>query len=155
MKIDYGRAFFLLHNDSQNLVDIVASYYQLISGCLLLYTVDKLERIDDTPFHDLSEDIADIMEMLTDFDAGRWQTLATILRLKDSTMNTIKADNSNDVLRCLQLALTDWLKLNYNHEKNGKPSWNKLAKAMKPLDGNIFERIVSKCPGEFIVVRDD
>ncbi len=95
------------------------------------------------------------MEMLTDFDTGRWRTLATNLRLKDSTMNTIEKNHNTDVLRCLQLALMDWLKLNYNYEKNGKPSWKKLAKAMKPLDGNIFERIVSKYPGEFIVVRDD
>ncbi len=87
------------------------------------------------------------MEMLTDFDTGRWHTLATNLRLKDSSMNTIKADNSNDVLRCLQLALMDWLKLNYNYEKNGKPSWKKLAEAMRPLDGNIFEKIVSKRSG--------
>ncbi len=87
------------------------------------------------------------MEMLADFDTGRWRTLATNLRLKDSSMDTIKADNSNDVVRCLQLALTDWLKLNYNYEKSGKPSWKKLAKAMRPLDGNIFEKIVSKFPG--------
>ncbi len=61
-------------------------------------------------------------------------------------MNTIKADNSNDVVRCLQLALTDRLKLNYNYEKNGKPR-KKLAKAMRPLDGIIFEKIVSNFPG--------
>ncbi len=85
--------------------------------------------------------------MLADFDTGRWRTLATNLRLKDSSMNTIKADNSNDVVWCLQLALTDWLKLNYNYERNGKPSWKKLAKAMRPLDGNIFEKIFSKFPG--------
>ena len=84
------------------------------------------------------------MEVLADFNTRRWRTLATYLRLKDSSMSTIKEDNKDDVVRCLQLALTDWLKLNYNYEKHGKPSWKKLAKAMKPLDGNIFENIVSK-----------
>ncbi len=87
------------------------------------------------------------MEMLRDFDTRRWRTLATNLRLKDSTMNTIEKNDNNDVVRCLQLALMDWLKLNYNYEKNGKPSWKKLAKAMKPLDGNIFEKIVLKRSG--------
>ncbi len=72
-------------------------------------STDKLEKIDDTPFHVLSEDIADIMEILADFDTERWRTLATSLRLKDSSMNTIKADNSNDVVRCLQLALINRL----------------------------------------------
>ncbi len=87
------------------------------------------------------------MEMLADFDARRWRTLATNLRLKDSSMNAIEKNNKDDVVRCLQLALTDWLKLNYNYEKHGKPSWKKLAKAMKPLDGNIFEKIVTEYPG--------
>ncbi len=116
---------------------------------MLIYTViiDKLEKIDDTPFSDLSEDIADIMEVLADFDTGRWRTLATNLRLRIPSLDTIETNNRSDVVRCLQLALTDWLRLNYNYEKHGKPSWKKLAKAMKPLDGNIFENIVSKYPG--------
>ncbi len=108
--------------------------------------IDTLEKIDDTPFSDISEDIADIMEVLADFDTGRWCTLATSLRLKESSLNTIENNHSNDVVRCLQLALTDWLRLNYNYEKHGKPSWKKLAKAMKTLNGNIFENIVSKYP---------
>ncbi len=80
------------------------------------------------------------MEVLADFDAGRWRTLATSLRLKNSSMNTIEKNHNNDVMRCLQLALTDWLNLNYNYEKksNGRPSWKKLAKAMRTLNGNIF-----------------
>ncbi len=62
-------------------------------------------------------------------------------------MDNIATNNSSDAVRCLQLALTDWLRLNYNYENNGRPSWKKLAKAMKPLDGNVFEKIVSKFPG--------
>ncbi len=84
------------------------------------------------------------MEVLADFDTRRWRTLATFLRLKDSSMSTIM---EVDVVRCLQLALTDWLRLNYNYEKHGKPSWKKLAKAMRPLDRNIFEKIVTEYPG--------
>ncbi len=112
-----------------------------------LLSIDKLEKIDDTPFSDISEDIADIMEVLTEFDIGRWRTLATSLRLRIPSMNNIETKNSSDTVRCLQLALTDWLRLNYNYEKNGRPSWKKLAKAMRPLDGTIFEKIVSKFPG--------
>ncbi len=87
------------------------------------------------------------MEMLKDFDTRRWRTLATNLRLADSSMNTIEKNNEHDVVRCLQLALTDWLNLNYNYEKNGRPSWKMLAKAMRTVNGNIFENIVSKYPG--------
>ncbi len=116
----------------------------LIYNTLLL--IDTLEKIDDTPFSDIDEDLADILDVLEDFDTGRWCTLATNLRLKNSSMNTIEKNHDKDVARCLQLALLDWLRLNYNYEKHGKPSWKKLAKAMRPLDGNIFERIVSKYP---------
>ncbi len=106
-----------------------------------------MEKISDTPFSDRSEDIADIMEVLADFDTGLWLTLARRLRLNDPSMRTIQKNNGNDVVRCLQLALTDWLRLNYNFEKYGKPSWMKLAKAMRPLNGDIFENIVSMFPG--------
>ncbi len=61
-------------------------------------------------------------------------------------MYTIEKNHDQDVVKCLQLALKDWLNLNYNYEKSGKPSWKKLAKAMRPFDRNIFENIVSKYP---------
>ncbi len=117
------------------------SVYTYIHCCL---PIDKLEKIDDTPFSALDEDIADIMEMLTDFETKKWRTLATRLRLRDPSMNTIETNNEKDVVRCLRLALTDWLKLNYNYRKHGRPSWKKLAEAIMPLDGNIFEKIISK-----------
>ncbi len=106
-----------------------------------------MEKISDTPFSDISEDIADIMEVLADFDTGLWFELATELRLRDSSKTSIRANNGHDVVRCLQLALTDWLRLNYNLKKYGKPSWKKLAKAIKPLNEGIFLKIVSKFPG--------
>ncbi len=120
----------------------------IISGCsYTLLSIGTLEKIDDTPFSDIVEDIADIMEVLADFDTRRWRALATNLRLKNSSMNIIEKNHENDVVRCLQLALVDWFNLNYNYERNGKPSWMKLAKAMKPLDRNIFEKIVTEYPG--------
>ncbi len=75
------------------------------------------------------------------FDTRKWRILATNLRLKDSSMNTIMRENRNNVRMCIQLAITDWLKLNC------EPSWRKLAKAVRPLNGNIFEKIVSMYPG--------
>ncbi len=125
----------------------------MLSPCHCCLSIDKLEKIDDTPFCDLSEDIADIMEVLTDFDTKKWRTLATSLRLKDSSMNTIEANNEKDVVRCLRLALTDWLRLNYNYGKHGKASWKKLAKVMRPLDGNIFEKIATKFSGNFLSLK--
>ncbi len=33
-------------------------------------------------------------------------------------MDTIKTNNGKDVERCLELAITDWLNLNYAYESN-------------------------------------
>ncbi len=109
--------------------------------------IDGMEEISDAPFSDISEDIADIMEVLADFETELWLDLARNLLLRDYSMKTIKTNNGFDVVRCLQLAITDWLRLNYKFEEYGKPSWKKLAKAIKPLDKDIFLKIVSKFPG--------
>ncbi len=99
--------------------------------------------MDDTPFEEeeLENNLGDIMEMLRGLDMNsRWRTIATRLRLRSDSMNTIAANNNNDVERCFQLAITDWLKLNYNHQENGRPSWRKLAKAIHDIDGRFLER---------------
>ncbi len=43
----------------------ISNIWLLIITSLL--SIDKLEKIDDTPFSDISEDIADIMEVLTEY----------------------------------------------------------------------------------------
>ncbi len=65
-------------------------------------------------------------------------------------MNTIEAEHSKDVARCLQRAIEEWLRLNYDYERNGVPSWRMLAKAVRKLDGSVFERIVSEHQGMYI-----
>ena len=62
-------------------------------------------------------------------------------------MDNIEAEHSKDVTRCLQRAIGEWLKRNYNYKKNGVPSWRMLAKAVRHLDGTIFEKIVSEHQG--------
>ncbi len=95
--------------------------------------------------------MGDVCEVLGDL-AGQWRTIATNLRLREASMNTIEKNNSNDVMRCLQLAMGDWLKLNFNHERNGLPSWRTLAKAVRKLDGRLFERIVREHPAGMCIL---
>ena len=76
--------------------------------------------------------------------AGQWRTIATNLQLKNGSMNTIESNHPKDAMRCLQLAIKDWLELNY--ESNGRPSWRMLAKAVHPLDGELFKQIVCEHP---------
>ncbi len=89
--------------------------------------------------------MGDVCEVLEDL-AGQWRTIATNLRLNNGSMNTIETNHSKDVMRCLQLAIEDWLRLNFNYERNGLPSWRTLAKAVRKLDGRLFERIVREHP---------
>ncbi len=114
----------------------------------MMSIIDKLEEVDDTPFEkeELDDNLGDIMEMLRGLDMKRWRTIATRLRLRSTSMDTIETNNSKDVERCLELAITDWLKLNYHYERNGKPSWRKLAKAVYLFDRTIFNKIVKEHP---------
>ncbi len=67
-------------------------------------------------------------------------------------MNTIETNHSKDVMLCLQLAIEDWLKLKFNHERNGRPSWRTLAKAVRKLDGGLFEKIVCEHPAGMCIL---
>ena len=89
--------------------------------------------------------MGDICDLLEDL-AGQWRTIATSLRLRDSSMNIIEVQNRDDVTRCLQLAIADWLKLKFNHERSGPPSWRMLAKAVRKLDGRLFDKIIREHP---------
>ena len=76
--------------------------------------------------------------------AGKWQLLATYLRLKGGTRDTIQANHPRDIKMCLFDAISEWLEWNYDFVNHGKPSWRVLAKAVKSLDGEIFNHIARK-----------
>lgn len=88
---------------------------------------------------DLSE-VYEIVEVL----AAKWKLLSTKLHICESRVETTEKNYPNDVESCLHESLKEWLKWNYNHEKYGKPSWRKLAKAVKKMDGRLFTKIVSE-----------
>ena len=72
-----------------------------------------------------------------------WRFLATNLGLGHSVLERIESDHQ-DVMTCLFQALLEWLKLNYYHDRHGKPSWRRLAEAVKPLDYALFAKIANK-----------
>ena len=69
--------------------------------------------------------------------------LATKLGLRYSVLERIESDHQGVIMRLFQ-ALLQWLKLNYDHDRHGKPSWRRLAEAVKPLDHALFEKIANK-----------
>ena len=75
--------------------------------------------------------------------ASEWRRLSTKLRLKESNLDVIERNNPKDVGGCLHKALGEWLRLKYNYQRHGRPSWRRLAEAVSSLDNALFEKITT------------
>ncbi len=86
------------------------------------------------------EDLTGILDEVEGLSAD-WEVLGTKLAIKSDTKDGIKQQyHSPDSM--LNALLTQWLKLNYDYKRHGKPTWRKLAKAVKKINGVVFEQIV-------------
>ena len=74
--------------------------------------------------------------------SSKWILLSTKLGLKKSCLDRIKSDHPGDVRMCLYDAMGEWLSMNYDHQRHGRPSWRKLAEAVRTEDYALFEKIV-------------
>ena len=82
--------------------------------------------------------------MVDDLSA-KWKAFSVILGLKITALDTIQENYPRDVQGCFLEALREWLKLNYDYGKQGKPSWRKLAEAARRLGFcDLFNIIVKK-----------
>ena len=88
-------------------------------------------------------DIDDLLDVLDAVESlsGKWKMLSTKLGIKTSSIDVIEHNHPGDVKACLYDALVDWLKMNYDHQRHERPSWERLAKAVKSLDSGLFEQI--------------
>ena len=84
-------------------------------------------------------DVLDAVESLS----SKWRILSTKLGLKEDALDTIESNNPGDVVVCLHKALGEWLKLNYDHQRHGRPSWRRLAEAVSSLDYALSEKIAN------------
>ena len=73
--------------------------------------------------------------------SSKWRILSIKLGLKEDALNVIECNNPGDVDGCLQKALGEWLRLNYDHLKHERPSWRRLAEAISGLDYALSEKI--------------
>ena len=79
--------------------------------------------------------------------ASKWQQLSAYLGLKPSIVGRIKSDFQGDCLGCLSEALMEWIKMNYNTQKYGEPSWKTLLKAIAKIDKLHFNRLATEHQG--------
>lgn len=89
------------------------------------------------------DDLGDVLETVETLSA-KWRLLSVKLGIKESSLNTIHQNNAGDVESCLYKALVEWLKMNYDHQRHGRPSWRRLAEAVRRLDYTVFEDIVKE-----------
>lgn len=68
--------------------------------------------------------------------SAHWYSLGCSLGLPPSLMDKIQQDVVNDADKCLIKCLQNWLDRNFNHEKNGAPSWRRLVKAISNTGHN-------------------
>ena len=80
-------------------------------------------------------DIFDVIDKLGPV-THRWKQVGLALRLDPNKLYVIEKENKQ-LEDCLDKALTLWLKMCYNTERFGDPSWLLLAKAVDhPAGGN-------------------
>ena len=89
-----------------------------------------------------TDDHAEVLDSIESLSSS-WRLFSTKLGLKHSALERIESDYQGVMMRLSQ-ALVEWLKLNYDHDRHGKPSWRRLAKAVKPLDYALFEKIANE-----------
>ncbi len=82
-------------------------------------------------------DVLDAVEALS----AQWRLLSIKLRIKESTLDIIERNYPTDVQTCLYKALGEWLRLNYDHQRHGRPSCRRLAGAVRSLDYRLSEKI--------------
>jgi len=83
---------------------------------------------------DLNDDVFDVkMELIP--VAARWRDVGIALRVTSDKLDNIETMWSNNLSRCLELMVTEWLKRNYNVGKFGEPTWQKLVEAVNSPAG--------------------
>ena len=62
--------------------------------------------------------------------AANWKRIGIVLWLKFDVLETINLQCNGDPCACLLSMLNKWLKRNYNVEKYGEPTWQRLVEAV-------------------------
>ncbi len=96
------------------------------------------------------DDLCCILSHLEDVRAECYN-IGTFLKLRQGDLDTIRRSNV-DFAEAMTAIINNWLKLNYNVEKFGEPTWKALVDAVaSPMGGNnnaVAMEIARSHPGE-------
>lgn len=69
--------------------------------------------------------------------SARWKKIGRAFGLKANVLERIKAANPENPEECLSQVILEWLRLNYNVKKFGRPTWKRLVEVVaRPAGGN-------------------
>ena len=77
-----------------------------------------------------TSDLGDVFDAVETLSAN-WEVLATKLRIQQHTVEAILKNCQGNVHVCLIKMLEQWLKLNYDYQKYGRPSWRIIAMSVQ------------------------
>ena len=90
------------------------------------------------------DDMADVLVEVEDL-AASWRLLFCKLGIKEeSSLAVIEKNSPGDVKTCFYEALKEWLRLNYDYQRHGRPTWRRLAEVVLTISKAVSERIVKK-----------
>ena len=75
------------------------------------------------------DDLFDVQKELIPVSA-QWMSIGLALRVRSSILDSIIVENSGDPQACLTSLVREWLRRNYNVERFGEPTWQRLVEAM-------------------------
>ena len=93
------------------------------------------------------DDQADLHKALTPI-AARWDSFAIQLGILYETTQLIKRRNYHDPTDCLNDALSEWLKGDYNKQRHGHQSWRKVCKETANAGGGNDMALAKKIAAE-------
>ena len=99
-----------------------------------------LLNINESPIIIGLDDLGDVLDAVETL-SPQWRFLSTKLRIRETSLDLIEHNHPGDAKTCLHKALGEWLRWNYDHEKHRRPSWRRLAEAVKSLNCELFEKI--------------
>ena len=79
------------------------------------------------------EDLPEILHILGTSET-KWREIGVALGLGENVLDRIEHENHN-LMSCLSKMVTEWLKKNYNAERFGEPTWEKLAEVVRSKVG--------------------
>ena len=82
---------------------------------------------------DENDDTADILRELDGLES-EYYTLGLHLHLPPGKVKEIQENNPHNCRSALGHVITEWLKMNYDYNKAGRPSWRMLVVGVSTLD---------------------